>query len=103
LTRTPAAGPGRVDYAALAGLRRYHWVALLALMAVASVSLAWNSYRLIALSMTNVDFLQRYGLLAVMEGGLVQPAVITVKGKTALLSHLLFEGIEVESMQRWRR
>jgi len=83
-------------------LGRFHWIVLLLAMAAASVSIAWNSYGLIMLSMANIRFLERYGLLAVREGGLLQLLLIAAKGLFALLSYLLFKGIEVELMQRWR-
>lgn len=87
----------------LVALQRYHWTGLLALMCVASVSLAWNSYQLISVSMANVGFLEMHGWDAVREGALVQLAFILLKGFLALLSYLVFKAIEVELVQRWRR
>lgn len=51
--------------------------------------------------MSNVDFLRRHGALAVMEGGLLQMAVIMSKGLGALLAYLAFRGIEGELLRRW--
>jgi hypothetical protein len=95
-------GNGDIDMRNWSDLKRFHWIVLLIGMAAASVSIAWNSYELITLSMANVRFLETHGLLAVMEGGLVQFLVISAKGFVALLSYLLFKGIEDELMQRWR-
>ncbi|MGL6211704.1 MAG: hypothetical protein ACRC14_17925 [Paracoccaceae bacterium] len=86
-----------------ADLGRFHWLVLVLVMGLASVSIAWNSYGLIMLSMANVAFLESYGVAAIREGGLLQLALIGAKGLVALISYLLFKGIEVELMQRWRR
>jgi hypothetical protein len=86
----------------LMSLQRHHWLVLLAAMAVASVSLAWNSYQLIMISMANIGFLDMHGIDAVREGALVQLAVILGKGCIALVSYLAVRGIEVELVARWR-
>ena len=83
-------------------LGRFHWVVLIAIMALASVSIAWNSYDLIKLSMANIRFLETHGVMAIMAGGLVQLLLICGQGLVALFSYLVFKGIEVELMQRWR-
>jgi hypothetical protein len=83
-------------------LGRYHWTVLILCMCVASVVFAWNTYGLISLSMANIRFLESYGIVALMEGGLLQFILIGAKGLIALFSYLLFKGIEVELMQRWR-
>jgi hypothetical protein len=81
---------------------RYHWFALLLMMALCSVGFAWLTYGLIALAMANVEFLVRHGLLAVMEGGFVQFVLICAKGLVALILYLGFKVIEHELTQRWR-
>ena len=86
-----------------ADLGRFHGVVLIVAMGAASVGIAWNSYDLIRLAMANIQFLETHGVMAVMEGGLLQFLLICGKGLIALLCYLLFKGIEVELMQRWRR
>jgi len=87
----------------LISLQRYHWLVLLLFMAAASVSLAWNSYQLVSLSMANIGFLEMHRWDAVRAGALVQLLWIVMRSFLALLSYLVFKGIEVELMHRWRR
>ena len=81
--------------------KAYPSLVLLLIMGVCSVGLAWLSFGLVKLAMANFDFLSEYGVLAVMEGGLVQLAVIGVKSLFALLFYLGFKGIEHELLIRW--
>lgn len=83
-------------------LSEYHWAVLLVLLGLSAVVVAWISFGLINLAMANVDFLARYGLLAVREGGLVQLLEICAKASVALGAYLLFKAIETELIQRWR-
>lgn len=83
-------------------LARFHWSVLILGMALASVSIAWNSFDLLMLSMANLQFLETFGWMAVTHGGLVQSALIVGQALVVLFSYLAFKGIEVELMQRWR-
>ncbi len=83
-------------------LGRCHWTVLILCMCTASVVFAWNTYGLVSLSMANIRFLESHGIVAVMEGGLLQFLLIGAKGLIALFSYLLFKGSEIELMQRWR-
>lgn len=79
----------------------YPWPVLLLALGAVSVVFAWLTFDLLSLAMSNVDFLRRHGALAVMEGGLLQMAVIMSKGLGALLAYLAFRGIEGELLRRW--
>ncbi|KAF0113220.1 MAG: Uncharacterized protein FD150_2114 [Rhodobacteraceae bacterium] len=83
-------------------LSEYHWAVLLALLGVCAALVAWISFGLINLAMANFDFLARYGLLAVREGGLLQLTVIGAKACFALAAYLMFKAIETELIHRWR-
>ena len=80
----------------------YHWLILLVLLAVSALVLAWASFGLLNLAMANIGFLRQYGLMAVMEGGLVQLVQIALKAFVAMMAYLSFKGIEVELVHRWR-
>ncbi len=83
-------------------VQSYHVVVLIAMIAACSVVFAWNSYGLIMVAMANFDFLTRWGLMAVMEGGLWQSLELALKSLVALFSYLGFKGIEHELIHRWR-
>ncbi len=72
-------------------------------MCAFSLGLAFLSYNLFSLAMANLGFLQKYGLMAVAEGGLLQLMQIGAKGLLALLCYLGFKGAETELIARWRR
>lgn len=81
--------------------RAWSTVVLFLVLSVVSVVFAWLTVDLLRLSMANFDFLRRYGLLAVMEGGLLQMALIALKGFGALLAYLAFRVVEIEILRRW--
>ena len=83
-------------------LSNYHWLALLTAAAVSATLVAWISFGLINVAMANIDFLQRYGLMAIREGGLLQAVELGLRGLVALLFYLLFKAIEAELIYRWR-
>ena len=83
-------------------LSTYHWAVLLGLLGASAGLVAWISFGLINLAMANFDFLTRFGLLALREGGLLQLLGIGVKAGVALAAYLVFKAIETELIHRWR-
>jgi hypothetical protein len=83
-------------------LSEYHWLVLLALMGICAALVAWISVGLINLAMANFDYLTRYGLFALREGGLLQLLVIGAQAFAVLIAYLMFKAIETELIYRWR-
>jgi hypothetical protein len=83
-------------------LSEYHWAVLLVLLGLCATLVAWISFGLINLAMSNFDFLTRYGLLALREGGFLQLLGIGAKASVVLAAYLLFKAIETELIHRWR-
>jgi hypothetical protein len=83
-------------------LSEYHWAVLLILLAVCATLVAWISFGLINVAMSNAEFLARYGFLALREGGLLQLLEIGAKAAVALGGYLGFKAIETELIHRWR-
>lgn len=79
----------------------YHWVALIMVMGMCSIGLAWLSYGLVMSAMKNVEYLTMSGLMALMDGGLVTLVKNAIKAFFALLCYLGFKGIEHELLIRW--
>lgn len=67
-----------------------------------AVLLAYSSYNLFHLSMANLSFLRRHGVLALMEGGLLQLAIITATGAFALFCFLGFKVCEIDLTTRYK-
>jgi hypothetical protein len=80
---------------------RYHAVVLLFMMSLCSIGFAWLTYGLITVALANIGFLTEHGLMAVVEGGLLQFAQLSLQGFMALLCYLGFKGIEHELVYRW--
>jgi hypothetical protein len=83
-------------------LSSYHWAVLFLLLGVCATLVAWISFGLINLAMANYEFLSRYGLLALREGGLVQLLELGGKGLAVLGCYLIFKATETELIHRWR-
>jgi hypothetical protein len=81
--------------------KAYHWLVLLVMMGICSVGLAWLSFGLFKIAMANFNLISEHGLVALMDGGLVQLAMIGVESIFALLFYLGFKGIEHELLIRW--
>lgn len=82
---------------------RYPLIAVLVLLAGFAVIFAFVTFNLFGMAMANLNFLQRYGWTAVMEGGLVQLVEIIGSGLVSLLAYLGFKICENELMLRYRR
>jgi hypothetical protein len=83
-------------------LSEYHWAVLLLLLGLCATVVAWISFGLINLAMANFDFVTRYGVLALREGGFLQMLEIGVKGAVVLAAYFLFKAVETELIYRWR-
>jgi hypothetical protein len=83
-------------------LSEYHWAVLLVLLGFCATLVAWISFGLINVAMSNAAFLARYGLLALREGGFLQLLEIGAKASVALGGYLGFKAIETELIHRWR-
>lgn len=78
-------------------------VVVFLLMGACGAFFAWNTFDLVQVSMANFDFIRRFGLIAVMDGGFLQLAGIVVKGYISLLFYFGFKLLESELVQRWRK
>jgi hypothetical protein len=104
-------GPGRETTRTEGGRDRGRWllpesyptIVLLCALGLTASLFAWLSVGLLSVAMANFSFLERHGLRAVTEGGLLQLAGIALKSVTALFLYLLFRGIETELLARWTR
>jgi hypothetical protein len=83
-------------------LSEYHWAVLLVLLGVCATVVAWVSIDLVRLAMANFDFLTRFGVLAIREGGLLQLLGIGARAFLVLVVYLGFKAIETELIYRWR-
>ena len=75
---------------------------LLMLMSLSGMAFVWNSFDLVHLGMENYRFLREQGVLAVMEGGLLQATVLVLQGLLSLACYLVFKTCEAELVNRWR-
>jgi hypothetical protein len=80
----------------------YPAVIVFIVMGAFATLFAWSSYNLFHLAMANAAFLRTYGLMAVMEGGLLQLLGIVLQGALSLACYLGFKACEVELVSRWR-
>lgn len=67
------------------------------------MAFAFSSYRLLHLSMANINFIQKYGLLAIKEGALYQSLEILIGSAFALFCYLGFKICETELSMRYHR
>jgi hypothetical protein len=84
-------------------LRPSGWpvIVLFLLIALSAMLFALLTVDLAHLAFANIGLLRRYGLMAVMDGGLWQTAEVVAKGIAALALYLLFKGCEREIIRRW--
>ena len=80
----------------------YNCPALFLIAGAAGGLFAWNSFNLVHLAMENFRFLEMFGSVAVMEGGLRQFIGIIAYGLVSLAFYLVFKVCEVELVHRWR-
>jgi len=81
----------------------HHSLTLFVVMGALSIIFAWNTFDLVQMAMANVDRLEFGGLMAAVDGALMQTALLAARGMVSLLCYLGFKGIEDELTDRWRR
>jgi hypothetical protein len=81
----------------------YPGIVVFALAGVFVVIFAFTSYNLLHFGMANLHFLQKHGLTAIAEGGLLQLLEILLYGAIALLAFIGFKLCESELVIRYRR
>lgn len=81
---------------------RYPGLALFLIMGGCAALFAWNSIDLAHLAMANLGFIRAYGVMALVDGGLLQLLEIIVRGIVSLAAYLGFKACEVELVHRWR-
>lgn len=86
----------------LIDITRWPAVLIFAAAGALAVVLAFSSYNLFQLTMANIDFLLRYGFIAVMEGALWQLAGLAANGAFVLACYLGFKLCENELSHRYR-
>lgn len=64
---------------------------------------AWMTYDLFRLAMANSGLIRAYGVMALVDGGAAQLAVIALKGASALATYFGFKACEADLMRRYRR
>lgn len=80
----------------------YSAAILLLFLGIISVIFTWTSVGLVGLAMANAEYLRKFGIMAAVDGGLLQLLEISGKGFVCLLCLVGFKGIEYELIARWR-
>jgi hypothetical protein len=81
---------------------RYHALVLFVMMGLFAAILAWNTFDLAHVAIANARLIGNFGLMALMDGGLLQLFEIAVRGAVSLAAYLGFKACEVELVHRWR-
>ena len=84
-------------------ITRYPGLFIFVLAGVSLAVVACATYNLLNLSMANLAFLRKHGLVALTSGGLVQFVQIVLSGIVALAFFLLYKICESELILRYRR
>lgn len=79
----------------------YATMILFLLLCNVSVTFVWLTFVLVMLSMANISFLRRHGVMAIAEGWLVQLLLISGKGMVAMIAYITFRVVEAELLRRW--
>ena len=87
--------------AGLFRITRFHWLVVFVMAGVFAAAFTFATYNLFHLSMANLDFLKKYGLLAIQEGALGQTIEIAGGGAFALFFFLGFKVCERELVTRY--
>ncbi len=82
------------------GIVTYHWSTTLLLMGLFSALGALASYNIFVQLAANFRFLGEHGVMAIMEGALVQLGGLLVSGYFALAMYLGFKACEHVLMDR---
>lgn len=81
----------------------YPWIIVFLIAGLMTVIFAFASFNLFFEARANLGFLREHGWRAVMEGGLLQLALLALYGLAALMSFVVFRICEGEMVQRYRR
>jgi hypothetical protein len=87
--------------ARLIRISRLHWLVVFVMAGVFAAAFTFATYNLFHLSMANLDFLRKYGLLAIQEGALGQTIEIAAGGALALFFFLGFKVCERDLVNRY--
>jgi len=82
-------------------ISRLHWLVVFVLAGIFAAAFAFSTYNLFHLSMANLDFLKKYGLVAIQEGALGQTTEIAIGGAVALFFFLRFKICERKLVTRY--
>ena len=83
-------------------LQNWHISALIVVMGLSAVFLAWTSFNLFNTAVANIKLIRLYGAMALADGGFTQFIEISFDALVSLLTFLLFKGCETEIVKRWR-
>ena len=83
-------------------LQRWHIGWLFLGLSISAVIFAWTTFNLYQVASSNLRFITNYGVMGLVDGGLLQLVEISFHGLLSLLMFLLFKGCETEIMHRWR-
>jgi hypothetical protein len=75
---------------------------LIAGLGLTGTALAWSSFNLYQQAADNFRFIGAYGLMALMDGGLVQFLEILFFAIMSLCFYIAFRGFDAEIIDRWR-
>lgn len=83
-------------------LSQWNFWALVAGLGLMGASLAWSSYNLYQQAADNLRLIGTYGLMALMDGGLLQFLEIAFFAILSLCFYIAFRGFDAEIIDRWR-
>jgi hypothetical protein len=81
-------------FAVLRRILNYHWTVTLLLMALFGLVLGIVTLDLFMLVQANFSLIAEHGVMALLDGGLLQLAELTVLGFVALVSYVLIRACE---------
>lgn len=83
-------------------LRRYPLVLVFLAAGSLAIILALLSVDLVRMTVANLDYLRRTGVMGIMDGGLRQLVELALKGSAGLLCYFGFKLCEAEVTRRYR-
>ena len=83
-------------------LQTWHIASLFIGLSASTVLFAWTTFNLYNAANDNFHFIANYGLMGLLDGGLLQLLEICLYALASLALFMLFKGCETEIVQRWR-